>query len=315
MKTETQINVRKAREEDAASIADIFDALYANNHGYKNADTVRRDIQDPNITSIVAAQEKKVIGHGQLRPPEYDFAKHENDGVEVARLGVSKKHQNKGVCKRIVEALNDFVGINDYGFVFSDFNTSADYSQRAMAPMGLTPVALVLGYTPDFANIGQANSFLLGMRITKEQAETEVYVPEEHRKLAELAYGNLGLKRKIHEKSANGKTLINFELGLAGYVFDSKKAIENQGYNPKFMVIDITQPSALERVQLAKQAGLVVEGLVPLIREEDGTRHDKLIMGYLPDLDLSKVNVSPGLNRQCSEMILESIAQQTGAER
>ncbi|MBW2978162.1 GNAT family N-acetyltransferase [Candidatus Woesearchaeota archaeon] len=298
--------IRKARPEDVQGIADIFSVLYANDHGYTNADVVRGDIQNPNITSFVAVEKNVVVGHGQLRPPEYDFAKHENDGVEIARLGVDGRYQNKGICKRIVEALNDFVKLESYGFVFADFNTATDYSQRAMSVIGLTPVALLLEYSPDFAKIGQANSFLLGMKINEEQDKAVVYVPEEHRKLAELVYSNLGLKRKIREKAGNGKPMLDFELKIAGYVFDSQKAIENQGYNPNVMAIDLSQPSALEKVQIAQGSGLVVEGLVPLVREQDGTRQDKLVMGYLPNLDLSKVKVSQGSNEQLARIILES---------
>jgi len=309
--------IRRANPEDAEEIVKVFNTLYAQDHGYTRPEVVKSDIENPRITSLIAvdADKKEIIGHGQLRPPEYAFTSHENDAVEIARLGVSKKHQNKGVGRQLVSALQDFTLLQNPAFVFADINTATDYSQKTIRLIGLKPVALLLGYSPDFAKINQANSFLVGMRIDNEQAKDEktiVYVPEEHRKLAELVYRILGLKRDINEKSTNGEPLMDFDLELAGYVFDSQKAIKSAGYNPGQIAIDISQPSALEQIQLAEQAGLVVEGLVPLVREQNGTRHDKLIMSYLPNLDLNKVQVCPDYEK-FSKMVLES--QRTGIKK
>lgn len=298
--------IRKARPEDIKEIADIFKTVYTDKHGYTREEEVRKDLENRAITSFVAVEGNMVVGHGQLRPPEYDFVAEETNGVEIARVGVHRTHQNKGIGKQIIKALYDIAVLKDPNFVFTDFNTSTDYSQRAMKHIGFVPVALLLGYAPDFTNIGQSNSFLVGMKINREQDQAAVYVPDEHRKLAQLVYGNLGLKRKIKKKTDNDQTLLEFEVELMMYVADSKEMLERDGYNPHLITIDLSQPSALEKVQIAKEAGLVVEGLVPLVKE-DGTRHDKLVMSYMPDLDLGKVKVYPSLNRKFAEMIFDSM--------
>jgi GNAT superfamily N-acetyltransferase len=307
MKPEKQIKIKRAKPEDAEEIAGIFQVLYSPEHGYTKPEVVKKDIENPHILPFVALEEDEIIGHGQLRHPEYEFSHYENNGVEIARLGVRSKHQNKGVGKRIVSALNDIASVNNHGYIFADFNTVTDYSQRAMKVIGLKPAALLIGYSPDFAKINQANSFLLGMKITEETDGFVVYLPQEHKKLADLVYESLGLKREIRKKASADLDISKFEEGLERYLQLSKKVIKEKRHNPNHVFINLSYPSAVDQIRSAKSKGLVVQGLVPLVRHEDGKRYDVLVMGYIPHINLNSITTSPGQNQRFSEIIMEGM--------
>lgn len=307
MKQEKQIKIRRAKPEDAEEIADIFDNLYAQEHGYTKPDVIKKDLENPNIIPFVALSDREIVGHGQLRPPEYDFSSYENDGIELARLGVRANHQNKGIGKSLVSALDDFTKIKNPGYIFADFNTSSDYSQRAMGIVGLKPAALLMGYSPDFAKINQPNSFLLGIKISEKQEKTAVYVPEEHKRLADLVYSSLGLQREIRKKASADLEISKFEEGLEKYIAMSKEAIKKIRHNQKHIFINLSYPSAIDKIKLAKSKGLVVEGLVPSVKHQDGKRYDIMVMGYIPHLNLNYIKASPGQNQRFAEMILDGM--------
>jgi len=307
MEEEKQIKIRRAKPEDAEEIADIFSNLYAKEHGYTNPEVVKKDIENPHISPFVALDNKEIVGHGQLRPPEYDFSHYENKGLELARLGVRTKNQNKGVGKSLVAALKDICSLENPGYIFADFNTATDYSQRAMKVIGLKPTVLFIGQTPDFTSIKQANSFLLGMKITEDTDGFVVYIPQEHKRLADLIYSSLGLKREIRKKASADLDISKFEEGLERYIRLSKKSIKNKNYNQNHVFINLSYPSAIDQIRYAKSRGLVVEGLVPLVRHEDGQRYDVLVMGYIPHLNLNYIKTSKGQNEKFADIIMEGM--------
>jgi len=293
--------IRKATPEDAGELIDMFKTVYSARHGQTKADIVEKDLKNPGMLSLVAVEDGRIVGHGQLRPPEYPFSRHENDGVELARLGVHRDYQHRGIGRQLVQALTEIIEARSPGFVFSDFNTSTDYSQRVMRDLELKPIALLLALGPDYAGIGQSNSFLVGMKVREDAKDQQiVYVPSKYRELAESVYDSLGLKRDIRE-AAGDADISNFEKYLAQHLFYS---MFEKDSNPYLLLIDVSRPGTSKRVRLAEKLGLRVEGLVPLVREPDGTRSDKLIMSKVPELDPSKIKVYSDLYERFVKLVL-----------
>jgi len=300
--------IKKAKPEDAKEISDMFKTVYTDKYSYTRKDEVRKDLENSDMTSFVAVEKNRVVGHGQLRPVEnYPFT--DKSSMEIGRLGVHKDYQNKGISKQIVDVLNDVALLRNPDFFLSCFNTATDYSQRALKHIGFTPVMLALGATHDYANIGQSNSFLIGMKVNRDELKEQatVYVPAEYRKLAELVYSNLGFQRKIRKKGKSDGDLSDFQSRLERTIASSKEMIEQQSCTGNFITINLTRPAAFEEIRLAEQAGLVVIGLIPLYKRDDGERHDRLIMSYPQGLDSSKVKIYPGLNKKFADLVFDSM--------
>lgn len=292
---------------DAEGIAELFRTIYSGSHSQTKIEVVNNGLIDPNIASFVAVEDGIIAGHGQLRQlPEYPFTEYEKDGVEIARLGVHRDYQHQGVCKRLVDKLNQVLKKIDPGFVFSDFNTATDYSQRAMSCFDLKPVALMYGLSPDFTGIGQNNSFLVGMSIRDDVKDARrVYVPARYKELAELVYEGLGLERDVEEKDRKAVDLSSFSGYADKFVECSRKEIEEQGCTYRMFGVNLSSPFVISQIELALEKGLTVEGMVPLARRQDGKRADRLVLAYTPfELDHDKIKATPGLNREFVELVL-----------
>ncbi|MBW2982076.1 GNAT family N-acetyltransferase [Candidatus Woesearchaeota archaeon] len=300
--------IRKAKPEDIEEILELFRELYTPYHGCTKEQVVRKDIEDEDIVSYVAVSKLGVVGHGQIRPVEgYPFT--DEKSLEISRLGVRKNSQNKGLCKNLVKVLSDVAFLKNPEFVISCFNTASDYSQRALRPFKLTPVMLALGCSYDLAGIGDSNSLLISMTLNKDELnqKTEVYIPKRYCKLAGLVYRDMGLDRRLRKKGDDDTDLSEFKSRLDDMVKRSEEMIRRESCSPNYITINITRPSAFEQIEMARQAGLVVTGLIPLYRRRNGTREDRLIMSYIPHLNLNKVKTAPGLNEKFANTVFEAM--------
>jgi GNAT superfamily N-acetyltransferase len=288
------MNVKKVILADAEDIQSLFGSVYKAGHPYLFKDTIQRDIENVDIHSLLLYHNGKAIGFAQVRKPEYSFLSYEDSACEISRLCIHRDFQHQGISKIILAEISTIIREKNPCFITADCTTDVDYSQRALQNFDLKPVCLLKGLAPDFTGSGQSTTVLMMMNIKETfPAPETVYIPSGYVPLAAMIYESFGLKRTIIRESSETDDPIDIKADVDKHLHYYEKMSASAGFNYGFVVIDLGSPSAIRAAGIATEAGCAVEGLVPLVRNGNGTRSDKLIMRKIPDgLDVDKIKVA-----------------------
>jgi hypothetical protein len=289
------MNVKKVILADAEDIRSLFGSVYKAGHPYLFKDTIQRDIENVDIHSLLLYHNGKPVAFGQVRKPEYPFLSYEDSACEISRLCVHRDFQHQGISKIVLAEISTIIREKNPSFMTADCTTEVDYSQRALRNFDLKPVCLLKGLAPDFIGSGQSTTVLMLMNIMEAFPAMEtVYIPSKNVPLAEMVYESFGLKRTIIKEDSATDEPAHIKADIEKHLYYYTKMSASAGFNYGFVVIDAGNPSAIRASGIAEEAGCVFEGIVPLVRNGNGTRSDKLIMRKIPDgLDVEKIKVAP----------------------
>ncbi|MBN1698810.1 MAG: GNAT family N-acetyltransferase [Spirochaetales bacterium] len=293
------MNIKKAIMGDADDIRALFCNVYKAGHPYLFKDTIQRDIENVDITSLLLYHNGKAVGFGQVRKPEYPFLSYEDSACEISRLCVHKAFQHQGISKIILAEISSIIRAKNPSFVTADCTTEIDYSQRALRNFNLKPVGLFRGLAPDFTGEGQSTTVLMLMNISKDFAASltgaeTVFLPPSHEPLAKMIYESFGLKRVIDTDGGHGGDRSGIKADVDKHLYYAEKMRASAGFNYGFVVIDLSGSDAPDSIGIASEAGCMVEGLIPLVKNGNGSRSDKLIMRKIPDaIDTVKIRIAP----------------------
>jgi GNAT superfamily N-acetyltransferase len=300
---EVCMNIRKAAVQDADAVSSLFKLIYKVRHPYIDKIKVAADFASEKIISYVSEENGVITGFGQLNKPEYNFFEYEDEAMEISRLATHPDFQGRGISSSIVSMLeHDFLAAKTL-IATSNLTTVTDFSQRAVMNFDLIPTCLYRGLAPDLLLTGQSISVLSAIRFYRPVGgSTQVYIPSRYKQLYGYIYGNLRVQRTVG--ISGGIVSDNFVVEVAKHIARYTKMAEDANYNYSFLVIDITRTAACAEIDYAVKSGLSVDGIVPMLKDRDGKRKDRVIMRKVPPgIDEASVRVMPGLYEEFKHII------------
>jgi hypothetical protein len=300
---EVHMNIRKTSVQDADAVSSLFTLIYKERHPYIDKIKVAADLASEKVISYVSEENGGVTGFGQLNKPEYNFFEYEDEAMEIARLATHPDFQGRGISSSIASLLEHDLLASKPLMATSNLTAVTDFSQRAVMNFDLIPTCLYRALAPDLLSSGQSISVLSAMRFYRPgSGSTQVYIPSRYKQLYGYVYGNLRLQRTVG--ISGGIVSDNFVVETAKHMARYTKMAEDANYNYSFLVIDITRAAACAEINYAEKNGLSVEGIIPMLKDRDGKRKDRVIMRKVPPgIQEASVRVMPGLYEEFKHII------------
>ncbi|HCY7782973.1 TPA: N-acetyltransferase [Staphylococcus aureus] len=116
------MQIRQIHQHDFAQVDQLIRTAFENSeHGYGNesdlVDQIRLSDTYDNNLELVAVLQNEVVGHGLLSEVYLDNEAQREIGLVLAPVSVDIHHQNKGIGKRLIQALEREAILKGYDFI------------------------------------------------------------------------------------------------------------------------------------------------------------------------------------------------------
>lgn len=116
------MQIRQIHQHDFAQVDQLIRTAFENSeHGYGNeselVDQIRLSDTYDNNLELVAVLQNEVVGHGLLSEVYLDNEAQREIGLVLAPVSVDIHHQNKGIGKRLIQALEREAILKGYNFI------------------------------------------------------------------------------------------------------------------------------------------------------------------------------------------------------
>jgi GNAT superfamily N-acetyltransferase len=216
---------------------------------------------------VARIENGKVVGYARiLRAAENRKA------LDFSRIGVKPKYRGQGIGKKLLQTRREFAKTQEHDYTCGHCLTIHTGSQKLFAGISTSLNLTVMSW----GGVLEANipfSYVLVVDDNQgkiKDSEQAVYVPEQHRKLLSVVYGNLGATRNYQEgfipEEEIEKLAEDLEKAKTG-IDRSIKEWEGYGefgYLRTPIRLRLDKPTTPAKMQFLEERGFYLCGIVPM---------------------------------------------------